>query len=137
VRGRLRVITGTNPAAGVEISETVPAGKRWLLKSVMFQLVTGVGGGGSVSLVIDDGTTVGWREGTTVTQGASITMFYVFADGTTRGQSVASGAGNLNVGPLPRAIELAAGWRFRTQLDGLNANDDYGAPTYIVEEWDV
>src|SRR4051812_18481105 len=38
--GRLRSLTGTDPAAGVEISETVPAGARWRLVAVRLLLVT-------------------------------------------------------------------------------------------------
>src|SRR5574341_797068 len=39
-RGMLRSITGTNPAAGAEISETVPTNARWKLLEVTFSLVT-------------------------------------------------------------------------------------------------
>ena len=57
--GRLRSITGTDPAAGVEISETVPTGVRWRLLSFAATFVTdGTVANRFPRLQIDDGANV-------------------------------------------------------------------------------
>src|SRR3954467_4562200 len=55
--GRLRSITGTDPAANVEISETVPAGVRWRILTLAATFATDATVASRVpALVIDDGT---------------------------------------------------------------------------------
>lgn len=57
LHGHLVSITGTDPAASVEISEIVPDRRRWAIKSIFFTLVTdGTPDNRDVSLILDDGT---------------------------------------------------------------------------------
>ena len=54
--GLIRSVTGTDPAAGAEISETVPTNARWILHSFIANLVTdATAGNRRVRLEIDDG----------------------------------------------------------------------------------
>jgi hypothetical protein len=130
--GALRSITGTDPAAGAEISETVPTGARWRPLAMQFTLVTGITGTAQeVALVVDDGTAVYARVPVGTTQGASLTRRYAFfhsAPRNTLSQDVTFNA------PLPHVV-LPAGHRLRTVTNDLGADDDYGAPQLLVEEW--
>src|SRR5262245_49862512 len=61
--GALRSITGTQPAAGAEVSETVPTGARWELLAFTVQLVTSAAAANRLPmLTLDDGTTVYFRD---------------------------------------------------------------------------
>lgn len=130
--GTIRSITGTDPAAGAEISETVPADARWRLMGVGLTLVTdATAANREVRLVIDDGTTIIAEIPAGVTQVASETRRYSFGAGFPRG----AGAQSLNViAPLPPVV-LGAGYRVRTLTTNLQAGDNYGAPQLLVEEW--
>jgi len=131
-RGWIRSITGTDPAAGSEISETVPTGALWRLHTLRMRLTTSaVAGDRQVCLKIDDGANVHAFLAAPATQPASLTYGYNWAPGL-----VVAGptAGNLTF-PLPRGYILAAGWRFYTNTGGLDAGDDYAAPVFSVEEW--
>jgi hypothetical protein len=57
--GVLRSITGTNPAANAEISETVPTNARWRVHAIRFTLVTDANvANREVALTLDDGAAV-------------------------------------------------------------------------------
>jgi hypothetical protein len=130
--GRVRSITGTNPAAGVEISETVPAGVRWRLLSLWFTLTTSaVVANRTPRIVIDDGATEYYRAGSGFQQTASGTAVYEASAAPT----TAATGGGPNMFGIPYNHVLAAGHRFRTSTVALDAGDDYSAPQYLVEEW--
>lgn len=131
-QGRMRTITGTNPAAGVEISETVPAGVSWVLRSIAFSLTTSATAANrAVRVVLDDGATIFLRTGGNTTQTASQTLDYVAADfgvvGTIGTQTVLVGM------PLP-PYRLLPGHRVRTITINFQAGDDFTAPVLEVEE---
>ena len=130
--GLMRVFAGTNPAAGVEISETVPVGVRWRLASMRFALVTDATViTRVVHLTIDDGTTVLLNLVSLSGQAAS----------STRNQNVAEyGYGPVaglleNYLPLPAGLMLLAGFRIRTVTDEFVAGDNLSAPTLLIEQW--
>jgi len=130
--GRLRVIVGTDPAAGVEILETVPTGARWKLRSVAFTLVTAVAVANRTPvLTIDDGANILWEVGTNVAQTASQAAKYRAGVGV---PLTTFGALSYLL-PLPSELPLAAGSRIRTVTGALQAADDYSAPIYTVEEF--
>jgi hypothetical protein len=131
--GALRSITGATPAAGAEISETVPAGARWELIAFLWQLITGVAVANRTSrLVIDDGVNVLWNAPTTPVQPASLTINYAAAQGLVAGfQDTFS----TNFTPIPFGVKLAAGFRLRTGTVNLQAADQYGVVRYLVREW--
>jgi hypothetical protein len=131
-RGKLRYIGGNNPAAGAEISESVPAGVRWLLKTFTFVLVASAAAANrSPILTIDDGATVIFETGSNVLQIASQTSKYRAGAGVplalydTRAYHL----------PLPPDLWLGGGSRIRTVTGGLDVGDDYAAPIYLVEEF--
>lgn len=130
--GVLRSITGTDPAANTEISETVPTNARWRPLAIQFDLVTGITGAvQEVSLALDDGTTVFARVPQGTVQDVSLTRTYVFAHHLPR--NTLSQVAVFNA-PLPR-VDLQGGHRLRTITANLGADDNYGAPQLLVEEW--
>jgi hypothetical protein len=130
--GRLRVVTGTDPAAGVEISETIAAGTRARLRSFAFTLVaSGVAANRTPVLTIDDGASVIFESGTNVAQTAGQTAKYRAAVGV---PLTTFGALSYLL-PLPSDLELAAGSRIRTVTGAIDVGDNYGAPIYTLEEW--
>lgn len=130
----LRSILGTDRAAGVEVSETVPAGKSWELRCVSVVLVQGATQTPQPLLVIDDGTNVIFESfGAAAAQGASTTQRYTWAPelpfvtaGTT--PNIHSTA------PMP-CLPLGPGYRVRTVTLGIGANSDYGVPSLFVAEF--
>lgn len=130
--GRIRSITGTNPAANVEISEVVPVGTRWRLISWQATLVADANvATRTAELIIDDGTTVIVPAFPNVNQTAGQTMTYtagVFG-------SFGSVAGAFNLIALPESLMLAAGFRIRTSTTNRQVGDDWTAPQMLVEEW--
>lgn len=131
--GFLRSIAGTNPAAGAEVSETVPTNARWRLYGINFSLVTSADiGDRRVRLLVDDGTNMLMEFACLATQAASLTRYYKF-HGNCESQT-----GFINASLYTRLFPpspLFQGWRIRTATIGMFAADDYGAPRLLVEEW--
>jgi hypothetical protein len=130
--GMLRAIVGTDPAAGAEISETVPTGARWRLRGVVATLVTDATvANRQPSLVLDDGANVYARMPFDSAQVGTQTIAYSWACGgnPANGSTVARGM------PLNDQAYLFQAHRFRTATAGLVAGDNWSAPVYLVEEW--
>ena len=131
-QGNLRSITGTDPAAGVEISEAVPTGARWRLLAISAALVTDA----TVinrfpGLLIDDGTTTLFSADPPAAQTASQNYRWSAGPGSAR-------LGAINASPnwgLPVDIRLLAGSRIRTSTLSIQAGDNWGAPQLLVEEF--
>jgi len=129
----LRSVTGTNPAAGVEISETVPTNARWRLIALLVQLVTDATvANRRPHFIVDDGVNTLFEVETGTDQAASQTIRYNFAN---TGYRVAVAAQNIAYLTAPFYLPLFQGWRVRTSTVNLQAGDDYGAPQLLVEEW--
>lgn len=130
--GNIRTIVGTDPAANVEISETVPTGARWRFISMRTQLVADATvANRTVALVFDDGANVYAHAASNFNQTASQAVQYAF------GASGASGGFYL-LGAMvstPGNILMSAGHRFRTVTTTLQAGDNWTPPIYEVEEW--
>ncbi len=130
--GAVRVIVGTDPAAGVEILETVPAGARWILRAFRFTLVASAAAANRrPTLIIDDGANEVWRVGSNVNQVANETSIYEAGAGA----PFATLDARVFSLPLPVDLALAAGSRIRTSTAALDAGDNYAAPIYTVEEF--
>jgi len=130
--GLLRSITGTDPAAGSEVSETVPTNARWKLRAMSFRLVTDpTVATRMVQLVIDDGTNEFYRYTAIDTQAASASYLY---EANPLGFLPGSIAKAIHI-PLPLEVLLFQGWRIRTNTANLQSGDDFGAPQLLVEEW--
>lgn len=131
-RGVVRSVLGTDPAAGVEISEAVPANARWRLIGVAYTLVASAAVANRTPiLTIDDGATILWTSSSAVAVTASQTAKYRAAAGVpfftvdTREYQL----------PLPSDLILMGGFRIRTVTGAIDAGDNYGAPQLLVEEW--
>ncbi len=124
--------TGTNPAAGSEISETMTQTEKNLY-AVRFRLVTSATvATRTVNVIIDDGTNILWQKVAGATQTASLTRDYLFvAPPYTDG--AAFDANGLLVMTLPN-IPLLPGFRFRTTTTNIQAGDDFAAPLLFVQE---
>lgn len=135
--GVLKVVTGTDPAAGVEITQTVPAGKAWELIAVRFTLVTdATAANRDVALLLDDGTTVFTKLNRPGSIIASKTYDLNFVtDFGFAGQE--NGLATSSTRPMPSGIILGPGYRVRTSTDSIQAGDNYGAPALYVAEYDV
>lgn len=130
--GRIRSITGTDPAAGVQISESVPAGVVWHLWSMRFTFTTDVTVANRyVRILVDDGANIFAYITAQQFQTASLAWNYTLAH-FGNDQNVYSGVQNLN---LPQLPVLLPGWRLRTNVVNFQAGDDFGAPQLLVEEW--
>jgi hypothetical protein len=129
--GVLRSITGTNPAAGLECSDTVPAGARWRLNSWFAQLTTDATVvNRTVALIIDDGANILFRVDASAAQTATqVRQYEAYATGVA--PDVSGTAFRL---PAPFPLSLAAGSRIRTLTAGIVAGDDWTAPQMLVEE---
>jgi len=132
-RGLPRVITGTDPAAGSEISETVPTNVAWRLIGFRFTLVTDATvANRNVRVIIDDGTTECVRIPPNFNHAASITANYFAGVGL---GVIGWMTGAVGVMPLPVDLILFQGWRIRTNTLNLQAGDNFRAPVLYVEEW--
>jgi hypothetical protein len=130
--GNIRSITGTNPAAGAEISETVPTNARWKLLAMTYSLVTSAAVATRTALLsVDDGGNVLTILPPAATQAASLSFRYNVGN---LGIAVATDPAQIQV-PISNNILLLPNWRLRTATTGLQAGDDYAAPQLYVEEW--
>lgn len=145
--GIMRAIIGTDPVAGSDFVETVPAGVQWRIVSIYATFVTDATViGRRVKLAMDGGALPdfyrseanGSLPGTG--QPANITDVYIWAI-TGRTSIVATPIGppltfDLLI-PLANAIILGPGMRFKSETLNIQAGDNWGAPSFLVEEWPV
>lgn len=130
-QGRIRTIVGTDPAAGQEISETVPNGVRWEIISLRFQFVTDAAVANRVvRLIADNGVSIFWLISANYTQTAGIGNNYSWVPGFITANNLSD-----TVTAIPLKIILAAGYRLRTATTNIQAGDNHGAPVLVVREW--
>lgn len=131
-RGFVRQFEGTNPAAGAEISETVPTNALWRFISLRTTLVNSAAVGSRFPrLVFDDGSEVFAEHLIGITTVALDTTVLCWAAGASQ-----QGAGGLSAtAGVANDLWLPEGYRVRTLTSGLQAGDDYNAPQLLVEEW--
>ncbi len=131
-RGVMRSITGTDPAAGAEASETVPTNARWLLLAFTLRLVTDATvANRHVRLVIDDGATTFFSSDSEAAQAASDNWAYNAGIGMDR----RAGVSDNRMWALPAGLMLPGGARIRTSTSNIAAGDNFSAPQLLVEEW--
>jgi hypothetical protein len=130
--GAIRSITGTDPAAGQEISVTVPTNALWLILGLRAVLVTDATAITRVPrFVISDGTNVIYESEPNTFTGASVTMPQVTGNGLGFGGL----ANYVRHHPLPTRLLLRGGFQIQTITAFLQAGDDWGPPQILVEEW--
>lgn len=131
--GYIRQVTGTMPAAGANISETVPAGARWELQTLNVVLTTNATvAARSPLLFIDTPANIIAVSGQIGSVPASTSFFVQWATNT---QNQAALIGGLLQGPIPSPWALTAGQRFRTVTLNLQAGDQFVTPFFVVREW--
>jgi hypothetical protein len=130
--GAIVSVTGTLPAAGVDISEVVPTSAIWRLKTFYFKLTTSATVANRIAhLIVDDGTNVLLDLPVGTAQTASQTIAYVVGDGAAA-SNVVDGVQQFR---FPFDIRLMPGYRIRTLTTALAAGDQFTAPQYLVTEW--
>ena len=131
--GYARDLTGTNPAAGVEISETVPTGARWRLHGIKANLITDatVANRRPILLVaVSSVNVIASQQPQTIAASLNRDVFW------SPGLSWETGIAGIDlVAGLPLNVPLLAGWVISTTTVSLQAGDNWGAPEMIVEEW--
>lgn len=134
---RLRNVAGTQPAAGAEISEAVPAGVRWEILSIKYVLTCAAVAATRFSqLLLDDGTAnvfAQMSQVTGLTTGQVGT--FTWAQGLAN-QLVVVAAGTPNItAPFPTHLRMGPGFRWRTLTAAIQGADQYSAIQYLVREW--
>lgn len=129
----LRVITGTAPAAGAEITETVPTGARWELVSLgATHQGDGSGANRTARLLFLSGAAVMAAFPQAFLEGVGNLQGYCW----TQGLPLSAGlAGDRQVQGLVTQVALPQGAQIRTSTIGLGPADQWSAPTYLVREW--
>lgn len=130
--GAVRSITGTDPAAGAEVSEAVPTDARWKLRAARAALVTdGTAANRVPHLELSDGTTVFSSSAGHAAHTATLTRTYHFAlEGQFDSAAIDGQFHNL----LPDVL-LGAAFVVATNTTAIEAGDNWGAPQLLVEEW--
>lgn len=128
-----RVIVGTDPAPGVELSETVPTGALW-------QLITlRVGFGASAAAGNRQSSLQFISGGNTLYQATHFaTIAPTAGPALSWGQNMSyetAPNGNLLIAGLPADLLLRGGDSIVSATSGLAAGDNYGQPIYLVREW--
>ena len=130
--GRIIIATlGDDPAAGEEVSVTVPGRAVWQVHSITATLVASVGAADrKPGWCLDDGTNRFYHVHTTVAHTANKTIVYSAAPGIGVVEAADAEAVTL---PLPPTIMLP-GWRIATHTFNLQAADNWSAPVLYVTE---
>lgn len=131
--GRLTGVTGTNPAAGVEISHTVPTGEMWKIQAVTFGFAaSAIAGARRIHLV--------------VIQPFTTTMhFFSSLD------IAANGGGDFSCAPMgvipdelddgryfiaiPPDLVVRSGGTISTETVNLDGGDNFTAPIFTIEKY--
>jgi len=131
--GYARVVTGTTPALGAQLSETVPTGARWELRSLLAQLTTSaVAGVRQPALVLNDGARTYGLALNPGTLGPSAQLTFVWQVGL---PAVPVTAGYSPIGNLPYPLTLSGGHRVFSVLNGGDPGDQWDTVHYAVREW--
>jgi len=131
--GYLRTVFGTTPAAGAVVSEPVPTGARWELRSVEVQFACSAAAGNRIPalLLIGSGILIQFAPAV-VTMAASASNFLYWVPGISLAPSAWTGR---SVASLPMGSQLYGGDSFQVSAQGLQAGDQFTAPHFQVWEW--
>ena len=129
--GRIRSITGTDPAAGAAMIVTVPAGVLWRFISMNVTLVTDANvAARNAHFFFDDGANIYLRCTNDQGQAENLTQIYAVANGIHMGFA----SPNIQSIPCPSDLFLPAGHRIREGTNNFQAGDNWGAPQLLVEQ---
>lgn len=131
--GMLYSIAVPNPAAGVDWTQTVPTGARWLLHGIYATLTTAVAAGNRQPLlVLDDGVNRLTAQNTALVQAGSLANDWTWDPGNPTTGVFANSVNDID---LPFPVPLFAGYRVRTVTLALQAADQWSGIRLLVEEW--
>jgi hypothetical protein len=131
--GLLYSVRAAHAPAGSNWLFTVPTNARWRVQSIQSQLVTAAAvANRAVSLVMSSPTDIIAIIAANTTQAASITEFYIWADGAPYQLDTRP----VDLQPLPRSVTLLAGFTVNAQVLNIQAADQWSDFAVIfVEEW--
>jgi hypothetical protein len=131
--GYLRNITGTDPAVGSEVAETVPVGARWELIGFRIVLVTSptVIARRPILIFMTAALVTYMSSSSPSVSAASLTKEYVWNQDLAIAVEIASDRGQAGV---PGA-QLLAGNAIRVACINFQADDNWDAPTFTVKEY--
>lgn len=132
-RGFPRQAAGTNPGAGAQFAFSVPEGARWRIQGMDVTLVTDANAANRRFILEARafGGAVYFATAAQVVQTASLTWRYNVAPW---GMDSDNRDGRLLVN-WPAEVILVDGDEIGSAAANLQAGDDFGAPTLLVEEW--
>lgn len=131
--GRIKVVLGSDPAAGAEISETVPNGRAWKIHTLRLNLVTAVAAAARrVHVVITSAGLPILDVFSDIDQAASENRMYSVAN---FGGTDDSADDNDILIPFPKDLILPENTTITTQTTNLQAADNWAAPNLFIEEF--
>lgn len=130
--GYVRRVTGADPGAGGNHTETVPTSTRWRLVSAYYTLVTDATVANRRFIVEGRRNDITmFASAANMVQTASTTINYSVAHW---GSDSGDNNGRVQVN-WPARVFLSAGDRIVTNVANFQGGDDFGAPEFLVEEW--
>lgn len=137
--GTMRVFTGTNPAAGSQFLEVVPAGFVWRIVSIQAIFVADATVISRIVKLSMDGGAVPrfYSSEANIGHPANITDYYIWSISGRTGITatfLAAGMFDLLIA-LADGLYLGPGMRFFSEVVNMQAGDDWDAPQFLVEEW--
>lgn len=137
VAAELIQVNGTNPNAGAEVAETVPAGQTWQLLAISVLMVQGLTQTPQPILQLDDGTDVVFESlGCSAAQAASTTCRYTWGVSLALSGQIGTTPNIHAFAPLPQGLFLGPGYRILTSTLGIGANSNYGAPSLFYVRYE-
>lgn len=131
--GCAREVTGTNPAPGSLVSEAVPSGARWRVRSILVTFTTSATVATRQVFVTFD-SSGGTRQAyiaQTANQPESTGWTYTFLNNL---PLIVTAIPSIVTAGLPD-MPLLAGATIGVSAQGIRADDDFSAPFLVVEEW--
>lgn len=134
-RGQLISVSGANPAAGAEVSITVPSNTIWLVRAVRFTLVAAAAAASRrVHLVFTEKDGMAFDVLSPTDQIISETKTYSAVPGYAGGTATND---NDIIIPLPQDLILNPESTITTETFNINVGDNYGVPEVYVEQWPI
>ena len=132
-RGHIREVVGANPAAGAEVSVTVPNGAIWLIHAFTVTFVADANPANRrVNILFTNPNGQEVNTVTNINQVAGATKKYNVAN---YGAFVDSDQLDRLPSQLPSNLYLIAGGTITTSTESIQAGDDFGAPIILLEEF--
>lgn len=132
-RGHFLAYPGGIPAAGAEVSVTVPDGQMWRIRGIKLQLTTSATvGDREVSLIIKDADQEICFVPAGDVQAASLTYKYVY---NAAEPWASSKVGTTVIQNMPTDIVLLPGGEIKTSTTNIKAGDAFNVPYIHIERW--